>query len=439
MSKHFRIIVLFSVFVSFSLCVTAQHITRSPYSRYGIGDLVRHNLGQSQAMGGISAGLRSPNHLNMANPASYSKLNQLSFIFDVGLSYTGLQLKTKDAESFQHNGNLAYLTMGFPITKWWFASAGIIPYSTIGYQIHTKDSSFINFNRVIDNTYVGSGGLNQCYIGQSFKVYKDLSIGVNASYLFGSLNRNSTTQIPSLLNSDISVIEYETKNIVRDWYFDFGAQYTHTFAENYPLTLGVVFENNTKLNATRTSATYNILQIDNNTFYDTLFLEPDVEDYIELPKNLGVGFTFGKEGVWTVGADFYQQDWTKATFFGAADNNLAKSNKIAIGGEYLPQMGSPSYFKNVRYRLGAHYANSYLSIPISENDLGQVTQREQLKDYSISIGLGLPMRGAATTFNFALEVGRRGTTNNNLIQENYIIGTFNISLYDIWFVKRKYD
>jgi hypothetical protein len=78
--------------------------------------------------------------------------------------------------------------------------------------------------------------------------------------------------------------------------------------------------------------------------------------------------------------------------------------------------------------LGGHYQNSYLKI-----------EDEQLKDYGISFGVGLPLRNRKSSFNLAIEAGRRGTLENSMIRENYMFLSFSVTLHDFWFMKRKFD
>jgi len=86
------------------------------------------------------------------------------------------------------------------------------------------------------------------------------------------------------------------------------------------------------------------------------------------------------------------------------------------------------YFNRVHYRLGGYYSNSYLSI-----------RGEQIKDYGITFGVGLPFKGTKTTFNLGMVLGQRGTLDNNLIKENYGIINLSFTLHDFWFFKRKFD
>ena len=71
----------------------AQTSTNSPYTRYGFGQLSDQNFGNSVAMGGISYGLRNGLQVNASNPASYSAVDSLTFIFDFGMSLQNANFK----------------------------------------------------------------------------------------------------------------------------------------------------------------------------------------------------------------------------------------------------------------------------------------------------------------------------------------------------------
>ena len=70
------------------LAVSAQSSsinTFSPYSYYGIGDIMAQDPSFSRAMGGVGLGFRSPIAINSLNPASYSAINRQTALFQVGL------------------------------------------------------------------------------------------------------------------------------------------------------------------------------------------------------------------------------------------------------------------------------------------------------------------------------------------------------------------
>lgn len=87
----------------------------SPYSRYGIGNLLPAANTANRAMGGISAGYADPTTLNSVNPATYSDL--IYSTLDVGVEYDGRNLKQKDplASYKSNNAIISYMQFGFPL------------------------------------------------------------------------------------------------------------------------------------------------------------------------------------------------------------------------------------------------------------------------------------------------------------------------------------
>ena len=55
-----------------------------------------------------------------------------------------------------------------------------------------------------------------------------------------------------------------------------------------------------------------------------------------------------------------------------------------------------------------------------------------------SIGIEINI-GSKTIYDLSLLLGRRGTTNDNLIAENFVEIGLSINFDAIWFIKRKYD
>lgn len=82
----------------------------------------------------------------------------------------------------------------------------------------------------------------------------------------------------------------------------------------------------------------------------------------------------------------------------------------------------------MQYRVGGHFEQTYLQL-----------KNSQLTDYGVSLGFGFPMKRVATTIQFAVEAGRRGTVSNNLVELNYVKCTLGFTLNDRWFIKPKFD
>ena len=355
----------------------------------------------------------------------------MSFLFDFGIMGNYFYSETSLENDQYYGMNMDHLAMSFPITKWLSASVGVLPYSKVGYSIKEDDyDPNIGF---IDYLYKGNGGINQLYMGMAVEFYDRLSLGVNFKYLFGSIDLTRSVSFP--LDRERSFTEVESRTIVNDFLIDLGVQYSHNILEKSHITLGVIFDNKTNVSAENTVLKQNIFPgsataINDSTILNPVFILEQTTQVgnIVIPTNLGAGILFNYDNKIKFGVDYYEQDWTNSTFFNK-NEPLTKSNSIHAGLEIIPDPEALKGYQNhIAYRLGGHYQNSYLRI-----------QGEQLKDYGISFGVGLPLRNAKSSFNVACEVGRRGTLENNLILENYMFLSFSVTLHDFWFIKRKFD
>lgn len=407
----------------------AQTNTTSPYSRYGIGELFTTFHGQFQAMGGSSLAIRSADHINFYNPASYTSFDSLTFIFESGLHARMSRYESTLSSKTNGEMNFSYLAAGFKIKKWWSASFGLLPYSSVGYSIkqlgmiELPDGDWQNYT--ID--YTGAGGLNQVYFGHSFQPFKHFSFGFNVNYLFGSIDHS---RIVNFLEPDGSSTEdyfntlYENRYIVSDFSYDLGAQYYYTFNSKYKLVLGATYMHDNEL-----SAFLNEFIEKSNTagLVDTVLNVDHEKSSIDLPKKFGIGASFSTDKL-ILTADYRLQNWSEALFLGKTDS-LANSNRISVGAEYIP---NPRNIMNIwarsRYRVGGYYSNTYLNL-----------NGNQLTDYGISFGVGIPVSRSKSIINLSVLLGTKGTLESNLIREEYGLLSISLSLHDIWFLKRKFD
>ena len=60
-----------------------------------------------------------------------------------------------------------------------------------------------------------------------------------------------------------------------------------------------------------------------------------------------------------------------------------------------------------------------------------------INEYGISFGVSLPMGLKLSNVNLGFEIGKRGTTDNNLIEEKFYNFRLSLSLNDKWFRKQK--
>ena len=179
--------VIASVLVSSAF---AQSGTNSPYSQFGLGILAEQSSGFNRGMNGLALGFHDGNQVNYLNPASYSRLDSVTFLFDVGMSGQITNFSENGTKRNIKQANFEYVVAGFRLARHLGMSFGLLPYSNVGYDYST--TGYVNSrNSVIyTNTYSGSGGIHQVYAGLGWSPIKNFSIGVNAGYLWGTIDRS---------------------------------------------------------------------------------------------------------------------------------------------------------------------------------------------------------------------------------------------------------
>ena len=408
------------IFVFVQLSLSAQNSTVSPYSRFGYGVIADRSFGAGRSMGGIGYGLRSSQQINPMNPASYSSMDSLTFLFDVGAT---LQLSLLNDAANNHrnlNGNLDYMALQFPLSQTIAVSAGIIPYSHVGY----------NFNAVnetdevshIDN-FFGTGGLNEVYVGVSIDIWKKrLALGANVGYMFGNIDHNSSVKYVST-GQQISDIYTLKKVNLHKIKYDLGMQYTHPLSNTERMTFGLAYSPKIKFS----SVSYDLISAD--SYFLGNFLKADTlhNQGFDIPNTLGLGVSYVKDYKMILAADLSLQDWSNAHFFD--ENTLLKNRyKIVLGGEYIPNNFTRAYFSRVRYRAGIHYNNSYFQI----DDSGY-------NEYGICLGVGFPMVDNRSFINASFEYVRVEPESRLLVNEQYFRFTLSFTFNEFWFMKRRIE
>ncbi len=415
------------ILLIFSACllltdIQAQNNTYSPYSRFGIGEIANNVFARNQAMGGISYGLRDRNHLNYLNPAANAAQDTLSFIFSTGITGNSTRMEGSEGVHNVNNITLSHLALGFPVSRWWKANFGLVPYSRMGYSILDVDLATES-----EHFYEGSGGINQFFFGNALNLTRNLSAGVNISYLFGSLNQTRRLEFPMTENR--AAVNSKSQAVVGDFHLRYGLQYSNRIGNNYSFTLGVIYENKTPLNTEHDWLIINELRTASGQTRDTIQHLRGAMSQIELPSSIGIGASFARNNRFLLGADYSIQNWEETSFLEQDHFSLVNSSTLNVGAQFIPNHTDyRNYLNRIQYRLGFHYTNSYLQL-----------RGHQMTDYGISFGFGLPYANTNTSFNFSVDIGRRGTTNFNLIRENYVMFNFSLSLYDYWFFQRRYD
>ncbi|WP_430810301.1 MULTISPECIES: hypothetical protein [unclassified Carboxylicivirga] len=446
MHNIYKVVVIFLLAACLSTAASAQKRTYSPYSRYDLGDWQESGFGRNDAMGHTGIALNSPYNLNSINPASYFSMDSLSFFFEGGLTGFDQKIQSDEMSARFSDINFSYFAIGFPLAKWGFMSIGIKPESIVGYEFFDDNSSAdiaptsSNYSR---SNYMGTGNTTKAYAGLAISPVENLSLGAHFSYLFGSVKHFSIAQFPN----DISGHKLATseKIAVKDLYMDFGVQYRLNLKERHNLVIGAIYSPQSGI-----GGKYKKL-VAQGTAFDrdgTTILNADTISYsnqklksgtLELPAKYGFGLAYNIDDLLTVTADYSLAKWSESDFPGLdskpAENkfSIGDEQKIAFGVEFIPNYRSASFYPSrVKYRLGTSYTKEYLVAPLSAGG-------DNLKDFGITFGLGLPLKRSKTSFNLGFEWGQRGSTNHGLVKEKYMRLTLNLTLHEYWFMKRKFD
>jgi len=429
MSSQYKTRIVLAVTCLFiSLQATfAQSSISSPYSHYGIGDINIINNVRNKSMGSLAYGMRGFYNVNPQNPASYTSFDSLSFVFEGAFNSNFTTLKTTGLSDQAASAGLSYLYFGFPVTKWLKMSFGAMPFSMVGYKILEEftDPAIGKANYY----YEGDGGLNQYYLGAGFRLHENFSVGANLIYLAGKLQRSRLLNFPD----SVVILNTRVKNTfhISDFSYSIGVQFHKKYNKNTTLTIGGVAGNGNRLKATQERLSETLFGgINNNyeVFKDTIEYVTDIKGHMTLPLFIAGGFTYEKTDKLTLGADFNYGFWENFRLFDQSDS-LKNSFRFNAGAEFIPDNSSISkYWQKLRYRAGFSYNQTYLNL-----------KNTMISDLGFAFGIGLPLRRQAATLNFGAEIGSRGTTKNNLIQENYFRFHFGVSITERWFIKRKYN
>ncbi len=342
---------------------------------YGIGELETGEYGRNAGMAGVSIGIRSHDMLNNSNPASLTGIDSMTFLYDFSAL---VQWSTFNFDNQTANTTIASfkkIAMGFCISHRWAIGFGLAPYSTVGYTINSTQPVEGTYGLTVPVNYNGDGGLNKLFMSNAYMITPKISIGINTSALFGSINNNIV----------INGWNIETTSNTNKFYFDFGLQYIDTFAKNISYVFGLVYGYNASITMNTNLAIYD----QNNS---TLENESIGTENQYLPMFYGAGISVSLNNKYTFAADYRYQNSSKIVS-NAPGVYLADMHNIKLGLEYKNiRPYYENYFQRISYQTGIAIGNSYLKI----NGYNPLS-------YGVCAGLSMPIRNIAM-LNFSFEL-----------------------------------
>ena len=420
-----------------SVCITpavAQSGTNSPYSQYGLGLLNEQSSGFNRGMNGLGLAFREHNQVNYINPASYSALDSLTFIFDAGLSGQITDFNENGHKINANNADFEYAVAAFRAFKHVGVSFGIVPFTNVGYNYAITD--YLNDDRDVayTNTYSGSGGIHQVYFGAGWEFLKGLSVGANISYLWVDIDRSV---INSYSDGSINTLSKYYTASVKSYKLDVGLQYQLALDKKNALAIGLTYGLGHKLG---TDPTCNIISTNTMTAVaDTASFT--VNNGLEIPTSFGAGVMWNHANKLKLGADFSYQQWGSLQYpvyrvvndeprYELTDDYYKDRYKVTVGGEFCNDEMSRRFFDRIRFRAGVSYATSYYKI----NGL------DGPDEISASIGFGIPIVNAYNNRSVLNISGQWvHSAANGLLTENTFRINIGITFNERWFMKWKVD
>ena len=405
------------VFSLITLIQTAVAQQGSVYTRYGLGDIVSSYSARRLGMGQLGTSVSDEDFIGTLNPAGWNLLKMTRVEF--GVAYTGLFVSANDYQKkFYASTQVTGFTMAFPVSTLYGIgmAIGIIPVTNINYQVtdHLTDPNAFVGN--YDINYKGSGGLSKIFIGSSYRLPFDLSIGASFDYYFGNLNYAS------------SVIFSGSNNVTAD--------YTQTYKPKaIGITLGLISPDllgwtssffsdlhiGASANLILSASVDSLLTSSSSVRVDTVNL---VNYDMKIPNRINAGISVVLNKRFLVTVDYAFQPWKDFYINNVKSNNLRNMMILSAGFEYrLPKDLGSSFLDKTIFRGGLSYEQTQYFINYTGID-----------QYSVYGGCSLPI-SMGNTVDIGIQYYFRGQVANSLMKENGLKLAFGISLGDIWFLR----
>ena len=410
----------------------------SPYSFYGIGSLNFNGTTENRAMGRLSI-LTDSIHMNFRNPASFTGNDLKAFNnegrlvkFTVSVGNSDINFKTANTTGKSSTTSFDYLGLSIPMGKFGIGF-GLMPHSSVGYKLESLD-----VDDLIKYKYSGKGGLNKVLLGFAYQFSESFAAGVNFDYNFGNIQNNA---IEFLYDDNLDPLDYHSREANRSdlsgFNYNLGLTFkpmltdlvqlhsAFTYAPNYNLNS----ENNRTFSSiviNSTGGEFPINSIDVNL--ESLGLK---KTNLSMPSKTSIGLGIGKLRKWFIGTEytFVKTSVFKSDLINIDNSSYEDASTISLGGFFIPEFSSfNSSLKRFVYRSGIYFEKT-----------GLIINNQSIKELGMTFGVGIPIGSMFSNLNFALEVGKRGTTDANLVEEKFMNLKMSLSLNDRWFVKRKYN
>lgn len=403
----------------------------SPYTMYGIGDMITQGTASQMAMGGVGVSWRPRYEINYLNPASLSEIPQRCALFSFGARANNTYSKSEYTSSAYSSVDFSDLGFAVPIARGIGMSFSLQPVTSVGYgssMLGTSPSVSQDIGKVLYQ-YWGEGGISQLSAGLGVMVFKGFSLGANYIYYFGTIDRYNTAMIVPLIEQNViyNTVGTTSTQYVAQSLFNLGAQYSVRVGKKSEINIGATYQPRIKTKVD----TKDLMTSTSTLITDTIsFSRYDFR--MAVPEKFAFGISFDQRDKLFIAFDYSYQNWANSFEVPLeAGISLSAQQSYKVGASYTPDKYSiKSAMNRWSYKVGAHYTTSYL-----------VKNGEKLDDFGISLGVDIPLkRYSLSKITAALDFGARGSTKPGQVKESYFKVYVGVSLFgdDRWFVRSKF-
>ncbi len=443
--------ILLAVLIATVACAAkAQNGINSPYSRYGFGLLSERAIGFNKGMGGVAQGFRDGQQINIANPASYSEVDSLTALFDLGVTLQNGNYKMDGLQQNVRNTSFDYFAMQFRAAKNVGMTFGILPISNTKYSFASQKET-INGNENVTSSYSfnGDGGLREVFFGIGWHPFKPVSIGVNGSYVWGdykhgmSMDFSESTAfgMQRIYTADISTYSVQA-----------GLQYIQPISKKDKVVIGATYT----LGHDVASRAYRTTDMTLGTTIESETVDT-IKNAFQMPHSIAAGITYYHSNTLHVGADFELQKWGDCKFpiqnstsstdaYRSVKGQLNDRTKISAGLDWTPNPMERSILKRISYKVGGYYSKSYANA----DPTGTISDKPY--EFGVSAGLSIPLRNKTLIFqqnasklNLSFQwvhtdipYFSSATMRQSSLKENYLKVCLGLTISEHWFYKWKF-
>jgi hypothetical protein len=408
----------------------------SPYTMFGIGDISKQGTAYNKTMGGVGIASRDKRYINYLNPAAVTAREPKSFMADFGLVQGNRFYAQNDLKSVNNTFNIYDFVISFPVWKSLAMYAGFTPFSDLGYEITSEvtDPGIIGVTGSIVRTSNGYGGLSNVFIGGGMDVFKGLTLGVEIQHVFGGIHKEfsqvfSNTSYRSIYSGYEMNLRANSAKI--------GVQYEFPLFKDVSATFGATYKFAANIKGTVKDYEYGLISSVADSSRNVVTDLGKNKGIVKIANEVGVGFSLKGNDKWTAEINYINSNWSscgmdKVDGFASVGNavfSASSSQSVRAGFSIVPNRNDIRYYyKRITYRGGAYWDQAYCML-----------DGNSINAFGLTFGATLPVFSLGNGLTLGMDVGQRGSKSGNLIRERYVNFHIGVNLFDIWFLKPKYD